>query len=174
MLLVLFSDPMNATSALNLATANSIVNRQGISLQWLHKAHLPEVIAIEQMVSPSPWGKLQFVDSTESTLLLIENHRVIGFAVVQLVADQAELHNIAIHPDRQGQGIGSLFLNALIKAMPTVIKMFYLEVRVTNYRAIRLYHQLGFAQIAERKDYYRSGLGREDALVMAKVIAQLE
>jgi ribosomal-protein-alanine N-acetyltransferase len=158
---------MNTTSILNLATANSIVNQQDISIQWLQKEHLPEVIAIEQLVSPSPWAKPQFIDSTESTLVLIENHKVIGFAVVKLAADQAELHNIAIHPDRQGQGMGGLFLHALIKAMPTIIQTFYLEVRVTNFRAIRLYLELGFTQIAERKDYYRSGLGREDAMIMS-------
>lgn len=162
---------MSATSGLNLDTANRIVNQQGIRLQWLQKEHLPEVIAIEQLVSSSPWRESQFIDSTESTLVLIENQRVIGFAVVQLVSDQAELHNIAIHPDTQGQGMGSLFLNVLIKAMPTVIKMFYLEVRVTNYRAIRLYLEFGFTQIAERKNYYRSGLGREDALVMSKSLS---
>ena len=159
---------MNSTSILNLDAANSIVNQQSKGLQWLHKEHLAEVVAIEQLVSPSPWRESQFIDSAESTLVLIENQRVIGFAVVQLVSNQAELHNIAIHPDRQGHGVGSLFLNALIKAMPAVIKIFFLEVRVTNYRAIRLYLELGFIQIAERKNYYRSGLGREDALVMSK------
>ena len=35
--------------------------------------------------------------------------------------------------------------------------------------AIRLYHRLGFIKIAERKDYYRHGLGREDAVVMVRV-----
>jgi len=163
---------MHATSALNLATANSIVEPKGLCLQWLCSEHLSDVVALEQMVSPSPWRKQQFIDSMQATLVLTENGVVIGFAVVQLVADQAELHNIAICPDKQGRGMGSLFLDTLVKAMPMDIKMFYLEVRVSNFRAIRLYHQLGFVQIAERKDYYRRGLGREDALVMCKVIAQ--
>jgi len=145
-----------------------MVNKNGLSIQWLRSEHLPEVIAIEEMVSPSPWNRQQFIDSTEATLVLMKNQTVIGFAVIQLVADQAELHNMAIYPDFQGQGLGVEFLSALIRAMPAVINMFYLEVRVTNYRAIRLYHQLGFSKIAERKDYYRSGLGREDALVMCK------
>ena len=75
---------MHATSALNLATANSIVEPKGLCLQWLCSEHLSDVVALEQMVSPSPWRKQQFIDSMQATLVLTENGVVIGFAVVLL------------------------------------------------------------------------------------------
>jgi ribosomal-protein-alanine N-acetyltransferase len=102
------------------------------------------------------------------TFVLRKKQLVIGFAVLVLVADQAELHNIAIHPDRQGQGLGGTFLRALIQSAPAAIKAFYLEVRVTNYRALRLYQSLGFAEIGRRPDYYSNNFGREDAVVMGR------
>jgi len=163
---------MAQSAELNLSVANnpSLVDR-GLLVQKMTTDYLAEVVAIEQMASANPWSSQQFVDCMDSTVLLIDNQLVVGFAVVALVADQAELHNIAIHPDRQGQELGTVFLNVLTKAIPTVIKMFYLEVRVTNYRAIRLYYQLGFDKIGERRDYYRSELGREDALIMCKTLS---
>lgn len=91
---------------------------------------------------------------------------MLGFAVVATVLDQAELHNIAVHPDIQGQGLGRQLLAAMIEQLPAAIKNFYLEVRVSNIPAIRLYQQLGFVQIAERRDYYKTQFGREDALIM--------
>ncbi|MCS5586920.1 MAG: ribosomal protein S18-alanine N-acetyltransferase [Porticoccaceae bacterium] len=163
---------MSQLAALNLASANSpSIEAKGLLVQKMSADDLAQVVAIEQLASANPWSSQQFADCMHSTVLLIDKQLVVGFAVLALVADQAELHNIAIHPDRQGQGLGTVFLNALIKAIPTVIKMFYLEVRVTNYRAIRLYYQLGFAKIGERRGYYRSELGSEDALVMCKILS---
>jgi N-acetylglutamate synthase-like GNAT family acetyltransferase len=58
------------------------------------------------------------------TVVLREKQSVIGFAVLVLVADQAELHNIAIHPERQGQGLAGIFLRWLIQSAPPVIEAF--------------------------------------------------
>jgi len=42
----------------------------------------------------------------------------------------------------------------------------FLEVRSTNDAAIGLYRSLGFTQVRERKNYYPTTKGREDALIM--------
>lgn len=129
---------------------------------------LPLINAIERQTATHPWSSKQLNDCLNQISVLVQQKQVIGFAVIALIDQQAELHNIAIVPDAQGQGFGSIFLSLLIKALPKIIQQFYLEVRVGNYRAIRLYHGIGFNKIGERKDYYRNGLGREDAVVMAK------
>jgi ribosomal-protein-alanine N-acetyltransferase len=46
----------------------------------------------------------------------------------------------------------------------------FLEVRPSNPNAIKLYQSLGFNEIGRRKDYYPARKGREDALVMARII----
>ena len=61
-----------------------------------------------------------------------------------------------------------LLLALIIESMPASIESFFLEVRVSNCRAVRLYQRLGFVQIGERKDYYRNGMGTEDAIIMAR------
>jgi ribosomal-protein-alanine N-acetyltransferase len=43
-----------------------------------------------------------------------------------------------------------------------------LEVRVSNFSAINLYTKIGFAQVGQRRDYYATEYGREDALLMSR------
>lgn len=128
--------------------------------------HLPEVISIADSTAKNPWSETHFADSISNAWVLKNNDLVVGFAVIAMAADEAELHNMAIHPQWQGQGLGSIFLHTLIESLPCTIKMMYLEVRVTNFTAIRLYSGLGFEKIAEREGYYRTELGSEDALIM--------
>ena len=155
--------------ALNIAVANQVFMRsQEYSIRQATIEDLAQISAIENNTSAYPCSYQQLHDCIESTYLLIGDNRLLGFAVIVTVEKQAELHNIAIEPQEQSKGLGSLFLTALIAGLPATVEQFYLEVRVSNYRAIRLYHQLGFNKIAERKDYYRNGLGREDAIIMAK------
>ena len=149
---------------------NPALDALGLRVSNMTSDHLAEVVSIEKSTAKNPWSETQFVDSIATAVVLKDKKLVIGFAVIAMVADQAELHNIAIHPQWQGQGLGSVFLHALIETVPSTIKMMYLEVRVTNFRAIRLYSGLGFEEIAERKGYYRTELASEDALIMCKML----
>jgi len=160
---------MTLSLALNLVAANQVLaNSQGHNIRRANSQDLLQISAIENLTSAYPCSNKQLQDCIDKTFVLIEDNAIIGFAVIVTVENQAELHNIAIVPQGQGKGFGSLFLKALVAALPATVDQFYLEVRVSNYRAIRLYQRMGFIKIAERKDYYRNGLGREDAVVMAR------
>lgn len=155
--------------ALDIAVANQVfMPSQEYSIRQATVEDLAQISAIENNTSAYPCSNQQLHDCIDSTYLLLGDNRLLGFAIIVTVEKQAELHNIAIDPQKQGKGLGSLFLTALVAGLPATVEQFYLEVRVSNYRAIRLYHQLGFDKIAERKDYYRNGTGREDAIIMAK------
>jgi ribosomal-protein-alanine N-acetyltransferase len=142
-----------------------LISRQ--SVRPVEKSDLHQIIAIENATSKSPWSLQQFEQSLEDGILLLQGDQIIGFAFVASVLDQAELHNIVIDPSYQGQGFGSVLLQSVIDGLNEDIKVLYLEVRVSNITAIRLYQQRGFRQIAERRDYYKTDYGREDALIMA-------
>lgn len=160
---------MSLLTALDIVVANQVLeSSQAHNIRQATVEDLAQISAIENNTSAYPCSNQQLHDCIESTYLLLGDNRLLGFAVIVTVEKQAELHNIAIDPQEQGNGLGSLFLTALVAGLPATVEQFYLEVRVSNYRAIRLYHQLGFNKIAERKDYYRNGLGREDAIIMAK------
>lgn len=160
---------MSLLTALDIVVANQVLeSSQAHNIRQATIEDLAQISAIENNTSAYPCSNQQLHDCIKSTYLLLGDNRLLGFAVIVTVEKQAELHNIAIEPQEQSKGLGSLFLTALVAGLPATVEQFYLEVRVSNYRAIRLYHQLGFNKIAERKDYYRNGTGREDAIIMAK------
>jgi ribosomal-protein-alanine N-acetyltransferase len=80
---------------------------------------------------------------------------------------QADVLTIGVSEDRWGNGIGTALLTGLLaEARRRGCGEVYLEVRVDNERAQRLYRQLGFARVGLRRGYYQpSGA---DALVMRR------
>jgi ribosomal-protein-alanine N-acetyltransferase len=160
---------MSLLRVFDIAAANKeLVNFENLSVGHATPQDLVQISAIENQTSDYPCSDKQLQGCIDKTFVLYKDHLVVGFAVIMMVENQAELHNIAIGSKHQGEGVGSLFLNAIVAGLPGTIDQFYLEVRVSNYRAIRLYQRMGFIKIAERRDYYRNGLTREDAIVMAR------
>lgn len=92
---------------------------------------------------------------------------VIGFAGIMVVADEAELLNIAVKEEVRGQGVGQLLLNAVIKASEekNTVRLL-LEVRESNENALHLYKKNHFSVIGQRKAYYSNPT--EDAVIMER------
>jgi len=129
------------------------------------------IVAIERQATPSPWSAVQFEQSLEQHRCLVmaadnDTNLILGYAIVSTLLDQAEVLNICINPEYQGRGYGSRLLTDLLKQLPDSIEVVYLEVRVSNFRAIHLYHNLGFIEVGQRRDYYPTEFGREDAILM--------
>ncbi len=80
---------------------------------------------------------------------------------------QADVLTLAVAEDRWGEGIGSALLEGLLaEAARRGCPQVFLEVRVDNDRAQRLYRRYGFADVGLRRGYYQpSGM---DALVMRR------
>lgn len=93
--------------------------------------------------------------------------KIVGFAGIMLVADEAELLNIAVSGSFRGRGIGQeLLTKVLSKASQKGTQRMLLEVRKSNTSAINLYHKNGFVELGERKNYYSNP--KEDAIIMEK------
>ncbi|MEB2836642.1 MAG: GNAT family N-acetyltransferase [Desulfurococcales archaeon] len=75
------------------------------------------------------------------------------------------LVSIAVLEEYRGRGIGSALLEETIRVMREVydVESVYLEVRVSNDIAIRLYEKYGFVKARRVKGYYMDG---EDAYIM--------
>lgn len=136
----------------------------------MESADLNQVCAIEQRSSQSPWSLKQFQQGLDDSSVLASGGKVIGFSVVASILNEAEIHNVAVDPDHQGQGLGSLLLDHVITHLPAATTVLHLEVRASNFRAIRLYLQNNFIQTGERRDYYKTSYGREDALLMSRSV----
>ena len=86
---------------------------------------------------------------------------------------QAEVLTLAVAAGRWGEGIGSALLEGLLaEAGRRGCTEIFLEVRVDNDRAQRLYQRRGFTGIGIRRGYYQPS--NTDALVMRLVTAAPE
>ena len=95
-----------------------------------------------------------------------ERSEVLGYAVLYVVADQAELANLAVAPAFRGRGVGRALLESVVAvARELGVRQLFLEVRQSNSVAQRLYRSVGFVPVALRRGYYEAPV--EDALVMA-------
>ncbi|HSR40962.1 MAG TPA: ribosomal protein S18-alanine N-acetyltransferase [Longimicrobiales bacterium] len=92
---------------------------------------------------------------------------VVGYFVLWAVEGEGELANLAVDTEHRRRGIGSALLDRVLeRARAGGVRSLFLEVRVSNEEAVRLYERRGFEVIAERKAYYDQP--KEDALVMMK------
>lgn len=110
------------------------------------------------MALPGVWLTLAHIDD-----------RPAGFALSRAIAGEAELLLLATQPKLRRQGVGAALLRAVIDgARDRQATRLHLEVRAGN-PAIALYGTHGFAQVGERRDYYRGGDGkRRDAQTWAR------
>lgn len=134
-------------------------------------ADLDEVLVVEQAAYTHPWTKGMFSDSLESRYecwVAELNNELIGHAVLSVAGDEAHILNICVKPNKQRQGIGRSIMNQLLlRAKAERVEMVFLEVRESNKAAQQLYLDMGFNQIGERKHYYPSHQGRENAIIFA-------
>lgn len=139
---------------------------------------LAEVHAIEKSANRFPWSVKNFSDSLDAGhyawVFCDPYDAIIGFAIVQLVLDEAHLLNICVRPDMQRQGYGRRILEHIIdytKSRSAVLLV--LEVRLSNHRAQQLYEQFGFNEMTIRRGYYPAEQGREDAILMGLDLSML-
>jgi ribosomal-protein-alanine N-acetyltransferase len=96
---------------------------------------------------------------------------MLGYAVLMLAVDEAELLDIAIDGRYQRHGWGRKLLEEMMAlARRQDMRRMVLEVRASNAAAIGLYRKAGFADIGLRRDYYPAQNGREDAILMGRAL----
>ncbi|QYX58509.1 GNAT family N-acetyltransferase [Roseovarius sp. SCSIO 43702] len=94
-----------------------------------------------------------------------------AFAVLRVVADEAEVLTVATDPARQRQGRARAALAAaLAEATARGARRAFLEVAEDNAPARRFYAAEGFAQTGRRSGYYRRAGAAVDAVLMARAL----
>ena len=130
------------------------------------------MLAIEKCCYTHPWTRGNFEDALRSgyhARALMGLDEVLGYYVAMRGVDEVHLLNITVSPAWQGQGWARMMLEALgLWAQSVGAQWVWLEVRVSNLRAISIYEAHGYRRVGMRKGYYPAGQGRrEDAVVMS-------
>lgn len=140
---------------------------------------LDAVCAVEQTAYSHPWTRANFIDSMAAGYhcqVLIGPgsgssagiDTVIGYFIAMKGVDEVHLLNITVAPAFQRQGWAPLMLEALAGwSRGQGAQWLWLEVRVSNTRALQIYERHGYRRVGMRKAYYPAHGGREDAVVMS-------
>jgi ribosomal-protein-alanine N-acetyltransferase len=138
----------------------------------LDAERLEQVLQIEQRAYSHPWTRGNLTDAMRSgyhARLLMAGEQLLGYYVAMQGVDEVHLLNLTVAPEYQRQGWARIMLDAMaIWARSVGAQWLWLEVRVSNPRAIAIYEAHGYRRVGLRKNYYPAGRGqREDAVVMS-------
>jgi ribosomal-protein-alanine N-acetyltransferase len=144
-----------------------------VSIRPMRLADLTRVLEIELQCFTMPWSEATFrglLRRSDADLYVAEiNNEVVGYSVFWSVIDQGELGNVSVAPGWRRRGIGERLVKTVLhSAGQRGVREVFLEVRVSNTAAQKLYERYGFAQVGRRRNYYLEPI--EDALVMRHVL----
>lgn len=132
---------------------------------------IEEVMEIEVRSFPNPWSRAQFESELRNPVSFSytvraregARERLAAYIIFWAVHGEAHVLNIAVHHDFRRKGVATWLMETALGIMKdNLVSEVYLEVRRSNAAARRLYYNLGFKEVFERKNYY----GDEDAIVM--------
>jgi ribosomal-protein-alanine N-acetyltransferase len=153
------------------------------SLRRFSLKDLESVMHINQVCLPENYFTSFFMDLhdrfPESFIVAEENGQIIGYAMCRIetglpdfgllgISKRGHVISIAVLPENQRRGIGTAIMKEVMFGLRFYkAKECYLEVRVSNTPAVKLYKKFGFQtrRIAHR--YYSDG---EDAYIMSAKI----
>jgi ribosomal-protein-alanine N-acetyltransferase len=151
-----------------------------IEIRRLLYPDLPQVIAIERRVFPTPWSLAMFVlelSKQSGICLAATTHarpgerQLIGYLICSRYETVWHIMNVAVDTSHQGRGVASALLAELYRRVDDDTARYTLEVRRSNRLAIGLYEREGFRAAGLRRRYYQDN--GEDALVMWRTPATL-
>ncbi|MFN4034112.1 MAG: ribosomal protein S18-alanine N-acetyltransferase [Fimbriimonadales bacterium] len=139
-----------------------------LTIERMTEAHLPEVMRIERAVFAPGWSEESFRSDLRNPSALYLNLRVNGklvaYAGMWLIIDEAHITNVAVLPEYRGRNLAKRLLHRLLcLARERGCVKATLEVRISNTPAQKLYEKFGFRPVAVRAKYYDNV---EDALIM--------
>lgn len=137
---------------------------------------LDAVHAIEVGAHSHPWGRGALEDSLaaghDAQVLVDGDGTVLGYSVVMAGVDECHLLNLTVLRSCQRQGWGRQLLRRVVAQARTAgFGAVWLEVRASNAAALALYASEGFDRTGLRRAYYPARHGREDAVLMSRVLA---
>lgn len=92
------------------------------------------------------------------------DNKIIGYIAANLLYDHIDILGILVDINYLKQGIASAILAKLLEySKEKNIQDIFLEVRITNIAAQKLYEKFNFKRVSIRKNYYTDNL--EDALI---------
>ena len=135
-----------------------------------------DLVSVRKLLSSIPevaqWPADDFLLAPQKNFSLRvaeEDGSVCGLVVFRIMADEAEILNLAVDSSQRRRGTGSrLILDVIAASNSAGVRKIFLEVRESNGAARNFYARMGFTEAGRRRQYYRQPV--EDALVLVRGI----
>ncbi len=142
-----------------------------IEIKQMDFVHVEAIAELEKLCFSDPWpveGILpELTNPLSNWLVAVDGDRLVGYIGSQAVEGEADVMNVAVHPNYRRKNIARSLIESLILLLKDKgIHCLSLEVRASNEPAIYLYHVMDFCQVGRRPNYYRNP--KEDALILRK------
>jgi [ribosomal protein S18]-alanine N-acetyltransferase len=141
-----------------------------VSIEPMRLDDIDDVQRVERASFAVPWPAYALRQEIETNrlaryLVLRAGGRVVGYAGIWLMVDEAHITTFAILPEWRRRGLGGrLMVEVMRLASELGARVGTLEVRLSNVPAQRLYQRFGFRPVGLRPRYYSDNA--EDALIM--------
>lgn len=141
---------------------------ENITIHKMQEVHVEDVYKISKDSFPMPWSKEELIKEVyrnqSCNLVALKDNKVIGFVQSWFFIDEADIINIAVNKKFRNNKIGHKLLIAVLENLKkSNIDTVFLEVRISNHQAEKLYKSVGFKILYIRENYYMDG---EDAYLM--------
>ncbi len=146
-----------------------------VVIRLMSDSDVTMVASLEQQIFTDPWSEQSFAEALTVSQPLNRvatgaDGTLCGYLCGQLVADEVQIHNVAVVPSYRRRGLGRALLeHAEREGKSRGAVCAVLEVRITNVPALAMYGRLGYRRIGRRRAYYRKPVC--DALVLLKIFA---
>lgn len=144
-----------------------------IDIRLASESDLPYILSIENTCFSSPWKKEDlYRELTENQfacfMLISIDNQIVGFCDYWQTFDSGTICQIAIDRHFRNMGFASRLLNEVLDdCFAKKITSITLEVRASNFPAIKLYEKFNFKTVCVKPHYYDDG---EDALYMVRKV----
>lgn len=155
-----------------------------LTLAPLTLAQVPAAVALDRQSLGGVWSQAQYtleINNPISTLLgcytpdgqqSLAETPLWGLGCSWGIGAETHITLLAVSPKKQGQGLGTLLLWALLElGLEQGRAWATLEVEADNHAALGLYQKLGFQKAGRRPKYYPSGA---DALILWSNVSKLD
>ena len=135
---------------------------------FLEQADIPDIMELEQSCFDYHWTEEQYLLGLKKGAFKIIGiyceQFLVGYLAFSMIVDEMEILNIGVAPEFRRQGLGANLMEGLLQiCKENGINKGFLDVKVSNSAARRLYEKYGFAKIGLRKRYYPDT--KEDAVL---------
>lgn len=140
---------------------------------------MPETDLFEQLsaldkkcVGYDGWSAESFMSEVRKengiVLCFTDSNDVIALLSGYFAEGEGDITSVAVEPDFRRKGLAQRLIEEFEKIIPHNTENIFLEVRESNFSAIKLYEKCGFERLSVRKNFYTNP--RENAIVMVKKV----